>query len=57
MRDLQVNDIEETKLQLNDFDIEGKSDNNTLLGKGSFATVHLVRCKFNNKKYALKVVR
>lgn len=48
--------IEELKFQLSDFDIEGKSDNNTLLGKGSFAAVYLVRCKVNNKKYALKVV-
>lgn len=47
---------EESRLLLTDFDIEGKSDNNTLLGKGSFAAVYLVRCKVNNKKYALKVV-
>ena len=56
MTDRLLEGYEETRFQLSDFDIEGKSENNTLLGKGSFATVYLVRCKANNKKYALKIV-
>ena len=56
MRERHTELVDETKLQLSDFDMEGKSDSPTLLGKGSFAAVHMVRCKLNNKKYALKVV-
>ena len=56
MEDMRIRCTDETQMQLNDFDIEGRSENNTLLGKGSFATVYLVRCKLNRKKYALKVV-
>ena len=56
MRDRHTEPVDETKLQLTDFDTESKDDNSSLLGKGSFAAVHMVRCKLNNKKYALKVV-
>lgn len=56
MRNKRTDEVDETKLQLSDFEMDGKTDNNGLLGKGSFAAVHLVRCKLNNKKYALKVV-
>lgn len=56
MLERRESELDESTLLLSDFDIQGKSENSTLLGKGSFAAVYSVRCKLNNKKYALKVV-
>ena len=56
MSDNQVTEFDESALDLSDFDIEEQGEGSCLLGKGSFASVYAVRCKRNNKKYALKVV-
>ena len=49
--------VDESRLQLSDFEIIADGTKNTILGKGSFATVHLARCKRNDKKYAMKIVK
>lgn len=49
--------IDESKLTLSDFEIISHNSKDSLLGKGSFAAVYLARCKKNNRKYAMKIVR
>ena len=44
------------KLDLSDFEFDEKGKNGKVLGKGSFASVHLAYCKANNKTYAIKIV-
>ena len=56
MTDQPVTQLDESTLLLTDFDVEEQSEGSCLLGKGSFASVYAVRCKRNNKRYALKVV-
>jgi hypothetical protein len=49
-------DDEEPNFELEDFEVHTEDNNQVLLGKGSFATVYLVRCRKDQKLYALKVV-
>ena len=49
-------DDDSTSFELEDFEIHTEDDNQVMLGKGSFATVYLARCRKDNKLYALKVV-
>ena len=43
-------------LSLDQFEFAKKKGKNVALGKGSFATVHLVICKKSKQKYAMKIV-
>jgi hypothetical protein len=47
---------QDVSFELEDFEIHTQDDNQVLLGKGSFATVYLARCRRDDKLYALKVV-
>lgn len=44
------------RLDLSDFEFDERGRDGKVLGKGSFASVHLARCRANNKSYAIKIV-
>ena len=46
----------EESFELEDFEITTEDDAQVVLGKGSFASVYLARCRKDGQLYALKVV-